>query len=108
MAYTDVREAFKAMLAGFDPEQAEGLDVAYQINITGEGGGQWYLTVKGGQCHMAEGVHDSPNLTMTMSPETCLKWMNKEASGAKLFMTGEVQSQGNIMLAPKIEELFVF
>ena len=108
MAYSDVREAFTAMLAGFDPEEAEGLEVVYQINITGAGGGQWYLIVKDEEYEMAEGVHSSPNLTMTMAPETCLKWMNKEASGAKLFMSGEIQSEGNVMLAPKIDDMFDF
>ena len=108
MQYTNVKEAFKAMLEGFDPEEAEGLELVYQINITGDQSSRWYLIIKDEKCEMAEGVHDAPNLTMTMSPETCLKWLNKEASGVKLFMTGEVQSEGNVMLAPKIEELFVF
>ncbi len=108
MAYTDIREAFEAMLAGFNPEEAEGLDLVYQIDVTGEGGGSWHLIIKDGACRLAEGAFDSPSLSMEMSVETCLKWMNKEASGVKLFMAGEVKSQGNVMLAPKLEQLFTF
>ena len=106
MAFTDVKEVFNGMPGVFNPSAAQGLDVVFQYEITGEGGGNWHVTVKDGTCEVTEGSHDSPSVTLTMSAETWLGIVNKETNGMQAFMSGELKASGDIMLAQRIEQLF--
>jgi putative sterol carrier protein len=106
MALTDVKEVFAKMPEVFNPSAAQGLDVVFQFNISGEGSGDWNVTVKDGACQIQEGTHDSPSVTLTMSGETWLAIVNKELNGMQAFMSGKLKASGDIMLAQRIEQLF--
>jgi len=106
MALTDVKEVFSKMPEVFNPSAAQGLDVVIQYNITGEGGGNWNITIKDGACQIQEGSHDSPTVTLTMSSETWLSMVNKEINGMQAFMSGQLKVSGDMMLAQRIEQLF--
>ena len=106
MALTDVREVFNSMQEVFNPDAAQGLDVVFQYEITGEGGGNWNVIIKDGTCQVQEGIHDSPSVTLTMSAETWLGIVNKEVNGVQAFMGGQLKATGDIMLAQRIEQLF--
>lgn len=106
MALTDVKEVFSKMPEVFNPSAAQRLDVVIQYNITGEGGGNWNITIKDGSCQIQEGSHDSPTVTLTMSNETWLSMVNKEINGMQAFMSGQLKVSGDIMLAQRIEQLF--
>jgi putative sterol carrier protein len=106
MAFTDVKEIFSKMSEAFKPSAAQGLDVVFQFGITGEGGGDWNVTIKDGTCQVQEGTHDSPTVTLTMSGETWLGMVNKELNGMQAFMAGQLKASGDIMLAQRIEQLF--
>ena len=45
----DVREILRRMPEAFVPEKAAGLDALIQLNLTGEGGGEWQIKVANGQ-----------------------------------------------------------
>jgi putative sterol carrier protein len=106
MALTNVKEVFTKMPEVFNPNAAQGLDVVFQFNITGEGEGNWNVTVKQGACQIQEGTHDAPSVTLTMSGETWLGIVNKELNGMQAFMSGKLKASGDIMLAQRIEQLF--
>jgi putative sterol carrier protein len=106
MALTNVKEVFTKMPEVFNPNAAQGLDVVFQFNITGEGEGNWNVTVKQGACQIQEGTHESPSVTLTMSGETWLGIVNKELNGMQAFMSGKLKASGDIMLAQRIEQLF--
>jgi len=78
MALTNVKEVFTTMPEVFNSGAAQGLDVAFQFDITGEGGGSWNVVVKDGACQIQEGTHEAPNVTLTMSCETWLSIVNRE------------------------------
>ena len=106
MALTDVKEIFTKMPEVFNPNAAQGLDVVFQYEITGEGGGNWNVVVKDGTCQVNEGNHESPSVTLTMSAETWLGIVNKQTNGMQAFMSGQLKATGDIMLAQRIEQLF--
>jgi len=106
MALTNVKEVFTKMPEVFNPNAAQGLDVVFQFNITGEGEGNWNVTVKQGACQIQEGTHESPSVTLTMSGETWLGIVNKELNGMQAFMSGKLKASGDIMLAQRVEQLF--
>ncbi len=106
MAFTDVTEIFTKMPEVFNPSAAQGLDAVFQFEITGEGGGNWYVAIKDGACEVKEGTHDSPSVTLSMSAETWIGMVNKEVNGMQAFMSGQLKASGDIMLAQRIEQLF--
>jgi putative sterol carrier protein len=106
MAFTDIREVFGGMVGVFNPNAAQGLDAVIQYEITGEGGGNWAVSIKDGACEVQEAKHESPTVTLTMTPETWLAIVNKETNGMQAFMSGQLKVSGDIMLAQRIEQLF--
>ena len=108
MAMTSVREVFDKVPASFNPAAAKGMDAVIQFEISGEDQGNWNVTVKNDTCQVQEGKHGAPKVTLTMSSETWLAMVNKEISGMQAFMGGKLKVKGDIMLAQKIPNLFMF
>jgi putative sterol carrier protein len=106
MAFTNVKEVFDGMPGVFNASAAAGLNVVFQYDITGEGGGKWYVEVKDGGCSVVEGTHASPNVTLTMTGETWLAMVNKELNGMQAFMSGKLKASGDIMLAQRFATIF--
>ena len=102
----DVKEIFNKMPGAFNANAAQGVDAVFQFDISGDGGGQWNITIKEGSCEIQEGFHDSPNVTLAMSGDTWLAIVNRETGGMQAFMSGKLKATGNIMLAQRIEQLF--
>ena len=67
MALTDVKEVFTKMTGVFNSSAAQGLDVIFQCNITGDGGGNWNVAVKDGARQVKKGTHETPAVSLTMS-----------------------------------------
>ena len=108
MTLTNVKEVFTKMSEIFNSGAAQELDVAFQFDITGDGGGNWNVAVKDGTCQIREGTHEVPTVTLTMSCETWLSIVNKELNAMQAFMGGQLKVIGDIMLAQRIPELFPF
>ncbi len=106
MAFTEVTEVFDRMPQVFNADAAQGLDVVFQYEITGDKGGNWSVVIKDGACQVSEGVHESPAVTLTLSGDTWLGIVNKETNGMQAFMSGDLKATGDIMLAQRIEHLF--
>ena len=106
MAFKDVKEVFNNLPQVFNPGAAQGLDVVFQHEITGEGGGSWQVIIRDGACRVVEGTHEAPNVTLSMSAETWLAIVNKETNGMQAFMSGQLKATGDIMLAQRIGQLF--
>jgi len=108
MTITNVKEVFTKMSEIFNPGVAQGLNVAFQFDITGDGGGNWNVAVKDDACQIREGTHEAPTVTLTMSCETWLGMVNKKLNAMQAFMGGQLKVSGDIMLAQRIPELFPF
>lgn len=99
------KEFFNSILPKrFKPERAKGIDVTVQININGENGGNWIITIKEQKLEVKEGIHPSPNLSLKMAEKDYLDLVNGKISAEKAFFSGKVQFKGNITLALKLKE----
>ena len=107
MAFTSVKDVFGGMAASFKPAAAKGIDAVFQFEITGEGGGSWNATIKNGTCQVAEGKSGVPTVTLTMASDTWLGIVNKQVNPIQAFMGGKLKLTGNMMLAQKIQDLFL-
>lgn len=106
MAFTSVKEVFEKMPGVFNPSAASGLNAVFQYDVSGDGGGKWFVEIKDGACNIAEGAHEKPSVTLTMADETWLAIVNKELNGMQAFMSGKLKASGDIMLAQRITQLF--
>ena len=101
-----VKEIFDSMPASFNPDAAAGLDVVFQFDITGDGGGQWYAAVKDGACEVIAGRHASPSATITSKAKDYLDIANGKANEMMAFALGRIKVKGNIPAAMKLNKIF--
>jgi len=106
MAAASVREIFEAMPGSFNKEAAKGLDAVYQFDLSGDGGGKWYVAVKDETCDVREGTYSAPNVTISMTASDYLDMINGQANGQMLFMTGRLRVAGDLGLAIRMQTLF--
>jgi putative sterol carrier protein len=106
MAAASVKEIFEAMPSSFNKDAAQGLDAVYQFDLSGDGGGKWYVVVRNETCDVQEGTHASPNVTISMVANDYLDMINGKANGQMLFMTGRLRVSGDLGLAIRMQSLF--
>jgi len=66
----------------------------------------FYLEIENQQCVAAKGEHDDPNITLIMDAETIIEVVNGDLDGMSAFMQGRLRAEGNLLLAPKLGQLF--
>ncbi|MFE2144175.1 SCP2 sterol-binding domain-containing protein [Streptomyces sp. NPDC059456] len=110
MVAVDVQRLFNEELpARFvgNPEKAKQVGGKFQINVTGDGGGEWFVdATESGPC-VTQGNPGGADVTMTMAVEDFQKlYENPQAQGMQLFFAGKMKLVGNQQLAMKLQSLF--
>jgi len=103
-----VKAVFDRITEAFQPEKAAGVDVVFQYQIAGPGGGDWYVIVKDSKCQVAPGTHEKPTTTIIMSDENFLALMTKKLNAMQAYASGKLKIQGDLMKSQLIEKLFKF
>jgi NAD(P)-dependent dehydrogenase (short-subunit alcohol dehydrogenase family)/acyl dehydratase/putative sterol carrier protein len=91
-----------------DAGEAEGVDVVFQFKLSGSGGGDWNVTVAGGECTVAEGEHASATVTMKMAAEDFPDLMTGKLNGMQAFTTGKLKIEGDMVKSQLVDKLFKF
>jgi putative sterol carrier protein len=103
----DVKTFFEEkMPASFKADAAEGVDVVFQFNISGSGGGDWYCVVKDKACTIEAGMHDAPKCTLKMGDNDFLNMMTGKLPAMQAYTSGKLTIEGDIMKSQLIEQLF--
>jgi putative sterol carrier protein len=88
-------------------DQAKQIGAKYQLNVTGDGGGEWYIDVSDSGPKVEQGNPGSADCTITLTSEDFQKLHeNPQANGMQLFFSGKLKITGNNMLAMKLQKLF--
>lgn len=103
---TTLKEVFELMPGAFKPEAAQGIDAVFQYTISGEGGGDWYITVKDQKCEVAEGKADSPTTTLSLSAEDFVKMLAGELNPMAAFTSGRLKIGGDVMKSQLLGKIF--
>lgn len=103
---TTVKEIFDNMPSTFVKEKAAGVKGVIQFDITGDSGGKWYAAIADGELTVAEGQHESPTLTLTVSAQDYVNISTGKLNGQMAFMTGKLKAKGDLGLAMKMQTLF--
>ncbi len=103
---TSVAVVFDNMSKTFKADAAKGVDVVFQFSISGDGGGDWIVTVKDGTCKIASGVHEKPTTTIKMAGADFLTMMSGKLSAMSAYTSGKIKIAGDLMKSQLIEKLF--
>ena len=103
---SNAKEVFDGMGAAFKPEAAAGIDVCFQYKLSGEGGGDYNVTIKDQTCTIAEGVADNPTTTIIMAFEDFLGLLSGQLDAMMAFTTGKLKIEGDMMKAQLMSTLF--
>jgi NAD(P)-dependent dehydrogenase (short-subunit alcohol dehydrogenase family)/acyl dehydratase/putative sterol carrier protein len=103
-----VQQIFDRIPDAFQADQAAGVDVIFQFDISGGGGGSWAVTVKDGSCRVDEGSHESPTTTIKMGDEDFVKLITGELNAMSAYTGGQLKIEGDLMKSQLIEKLFKF
>ena len=101
---TDVAKAVEAMKAKFNPGAADGLDLVFGFRI--DDTQNFSLIVKNNTCELQEGVNEDAQVTLVMNGETLEGIVSGDTDGMQAFMSGNLRTEGDMMLAMKLSELF--
>jgi putative sterol carrier protein len=90
-----------------NPDQAKAIGAKYQINVSGEGGGEWFVDVSDTGPKAEKGNPGGADCTISITSEDFQKLHeNPQANGMQLFFAGKLKVTGNQMLAMKLQKLF--
>jgi 3-hydroxy-3-methylglutaryl CoA synthase/NAD(P)-dependent dehydrogenase (short-subunit alcohol dehydrogenase family)/putative sterol carrier protein len=103
-----VRGVFERMPEFFQADAAGGVDVVFQFNISGPGGGDWYVIVKDNTCTVEAGAHSKPTTTLKMADGDFLALIAGRLPAMQAFTSGKLKIEGDLMKSQLVEKLFKF
>jgi putative sterol carrier protein len=103
-----VQEVFDGMPSHFLPDQAGDMRAVIQFDLSGEGGGQWFVTIADRILNVSTGQTPAPTLTLTTSAKDYLAIVNGDLKPMAAFMQGKVRVKGDMPLLMKMQGLFTF
>jgi len=103
-----IKEWFDTAPSRFPSSVAWNVDAVIQMDITGAGGGQWYLTLKDKKLALAEGQHEKPSATVTVSADDWLRVINRTANAESLYMMGKIRITGSMYLVEGLAGMLGF
>jgi len=99
-------DIFNELPNHLDTIAAKGLNAIIQLNLTGEQGGQWYVSVRDGKAEVTKGSASAPNMTMSMMAQDYVDMTIGRLNGQMAFMSGKLKISGDMGLAMKMQSLF--
>ncbi len=103
---TTAQEIFDAMSNRFLPEQAGDLNATILFDLSGEGGGQWLLTVANGQATVTRDAVPNPTMTFIADASDYVAIIGGQLNPMQAFMQGKVKVKGDMSLAIRLMSFF--
>ena len=89
------------------PEKAGSTDATIAFDLSGEGGGKWWVRVKAGKADSGKGEPpEAPKLTLKASVDDWVKIMTGKLDGTSAFLQGKLKTEGDLGLAMKMPAMF--
>jgi len=103
---TTIEQLMQHMPAAFLPDKAKGIQAVIQLNLTGEGGGEWFVSVAEGKCEVSPGTAPTPTATITAAAADYLAVARGELNPMNAFMAGKIKATGNLGLLMNFQNWF--
>ena len=103
----NTEEYFSTLADRFAADGAKGVTATMQYSLSGDGGGDWVVTIDDGAFKGVEpGITEKPTLHIMMDAAKFLEMANGDLDGRKAFLTRKLKVKGNIALAQKMQKFF--
>ncbi len=107
MADITASELFDRMPKAFLPDKAEGVDATIQFHLTGEGGGDWVVTIRDQKCTVQKDtVVDDPTMTLTAEAGDYVDVITGKVDPMVAFMQQKLKLKGNLNMAMGLMKYF--
>lgn len=90
----------------FQPNRSEGVNTSINFDITGEGGGEWNVSIKNRQCVVSKGLAESPELGLKAKAQDILDIFTGRLDPKRALFFGCLKMTGSMKLALKLAEFF--
>ncbi len=99
-------EMMQQLPTAFLPDKAGATKAVIQVNLTGEGGGNWIVDVADGKCQVSEGTATSPKATITAGAADYLAVALGQLNAVSAFMAGKIKVTGDMALVMSFQNWF--
>jgi putative sterol carrier protein len=96
------KQLIDGLFASFQPEQAAGIDAEIQVELTGEGGGDWILKIADSKVTVSEGKAANPRLTLFVGIADMMEIVSGKLDPMAAFMQGKLKLTGDLGLAMRL------
>jgi putative sterol carrier protein len=103
---TTAKETLEALSRSASAEKLKGMDATILFDLSGEGGGQWTVTIDDGRVDFEEGSPESPTVTVEAQAEDLKALVKGELNPMAAFMQGRVKVRGDMSIAMQLQKLF--
>jgi putative sterol carrier protein len=101
-----VAELFQNMPKAFDVAKAGDFNAVVQFDLSGEGGGQWYVSIADGTCNVNQGTTPSPTATIRMDAQDYADMIAGTLNPMQAFIMQKVRVEGDLNTVMKFQTLF--
>lgn len=99
-------DIFERLPGEIQEAKAEGFSAIIQFDLSGDSGGQWYVTVDDGDAAVEKGSAGEPAATIRMSASDFVDMMTGDLDPMNAFMMGKVKVEGDLNTVMKFQTLF--
>jgi len=101
-----VKPVFASMPVALNKEAAKDAQVVYQFNLSGDGGGQFVVSIQNGTCTVDEGITESPDVTVAASAADYMNIVTGAYPFGLAFINGRLKVDGDLRLLIRMEKYF--
>lgn len=101
-----IEDFIKAVPTLIDESKTVGVQAQIQLNLSGEGGGSYYVVVNDGSVKVEKGTLENPQMTLSTTTETALELLKGKSNPMTAVMTGKVKIAGDMSVGMKLFKLF--
>ena len=104
-----IQEIFELVRSYFNPpEETRSLTADVQIDIQGEGGGEWTIHFENLDYQVIPGQIESPDIRFSIGAEDCLALVNGTLNPVTAYMLRRFDFIGDMKLANQLRRMFDF
>lgn len=100
-----INNIFEGIVSRFDASKAAGINAAIQFDLSGDGGGAYWMEIDDDGVKTGEGNIDNAKMTLRATADDFVNMIGGTLNPMQAFMTGKIKIQGDTGLALKLMPL---
>lgn len=103
-------EVFRRMEEHFDPKKSKKLDLVIHFHLEGAASGSldsYQVIIQADKCTTSKDLDKKPKLALTLDGVDFLKLATNNLKGMDLYIKGRLKVDGNLILATRLQGLFL-